>query len=506
MSLPRSGNTISCPVPLTAWCQAPSSLLNMRQRNRSLEGYVTNAAGERLTYYLLQPPVSAAHQKHPMVLGMMAEGDKGYTWERFAQAIASCGAYFVCMDRRGRSGPQGAEDVFCAYEFLSTRFAVDRNNLYLFGICAGGNLAEELLVSRPEIWKGAMLFSTYPFPRPGRVRAQSILLDVGGLDVTGVDVDGLAVDQQDIEKGKARLAGLLRSRDELAAAGIRPILIIHPGVGHFAENDLFGEGKNETNRCLYRPALRDTSECGETSLFQHCGEYSQNAGWARSGSFSMEKLIRAYIYSAGALLLAMATALFLARIRQTPLDFVPLCDPVLNLPLPTLFGILGAVLLILGLFCIFGGQATVQLTHALWLSLNLMVYGLSLPYMGVKGGLKGYLGEVADVFGVSTSTMATLLAIAVWYLFLGSSIALIMVWASERIRRANPRIKMACAQCGGHIDFSLRNAGQEIPCPHCQATITLRKPDLLAMSCFFCQGHIKFPNSRAWSKNLLPTL
>lgn len=207
----------------------------------------------------------------------------------------------------------------------------------------------------------------------------------------------------------------------------------------------------------------------------------------------MEKLIRAYIYSAGALLLAMATAFFLARIRETPLDFVPVSDPVFNLPLPTLFGILGAVLLLTSLLCLFGGQATLQLTHALWLSLNLMVYGLSLAHMGVIGGVKGYLGEVADVFGVSTRTMATLLAIAVWYLFLGSSIALIMVWAAERMRRANPRIKMACAQCGGHIEFFLRNCGQEIPCPHCQTAITLRKPDLLAMSCFFCQGHIKFP-------------
>ena len=108
--------------------------------------------------------------------------------------------------------------------------------------------------------------------------------------------------------------------------------------------------------------------------------------------------------------------------------------------------------------------------------------------------MQGYLGGMADVLGVSTRTLAGLLAVTVGYLFIGSLICLTLAWRFERMKRANPGIKIACAQCGGHIEFFLRNLGQKISCPHCQTRITLRKPEEnLRMACFFCQGHIEFP-------------
>ena len=54
-------------------------------------------------------------------------------------------------------------------------------------------------------------------------------------------------------------------------------------------------------------------------------------------------------------------------------------------------------------------------------------------------------------------------------------------------------LKMPCPSCGGHIKFDTRNLGQKAACPHCQAMITLRKPENLKMACFFCKGHIEFP-------------
>jgi len=38
-------------------------------------------------------------------------------------------------------------------------------------------------------------------------------------------------------------------------------------------------------------------------------------------------------------------------------------------------------------------------------------------------------------------------------------------------------MKMVCPACGGHVKFAVQNIGQQIPCPHCQASIILRKPD-----------------------------
>ena len=63
---------------------------------------------------------------------------------------------------------------------------------------------------------------------------------------------------------------------------------------------------------------------------------------------------------------------------------------------------------------------------------------------------------------------------------------------------------MACPACGVHIRFDARNLGRQIPCPHCQKTLALRKPDLLKMACFFCQGHIEFPTHAIGEKMACP--
>jgi DNA-directed RNA polymerase subunit RPC12/RpoP len=206
----------------------------------------------------------------------------------------------------------------------------------------------------------------------------------------------------------------------------------------------------------------------------------------------MQKLITAYVYSAGSLLLALATALFLANLSMPP-DFIPVRDPLLGLSQSAFFWVLGGALLITALFCLFGRQTGLSLSVVLWLSLNLMIYRLALPFTGVKGGLTGYLGSLAGAFGISTGTMIALLTMTVIYLFLGGCVAGLLVRAVERRELASPRAKLICAHCGGHVEFSLLNLGRKIPCPHCRKIITLRKPENLKMSCFFCQEHIEFP-------------
>jgi len=183
-----------------------------------LEGYVTNAAGEQLTYYLLEPVRTDGNRKHPLVVGIMGAGELGNVWDRWAQGIANYGGYFVSMDRRKRSQANWADDAFCACEFLSKQFAVDTNNVYLLGVSAGSYAADHLLSSHPDVWKGAFLFSMQNFPNLDQAQTHSIALDVGELD---------------IEKVEARLLG---SQDHLAARGIRPILMVHPGAGHIVRS------------------------------------------------------------------------------------------------------------------------------------------------------------------------------------------------------------------------------------------------------------------------------
>jgi dipeptidyl aminopeptidase/acylaminoacyl peptidase len=182
------------------------------------EGYITNATGERLTYYLLQPVKSNDNQKHPLVVGIMGIGELGYTWDRWAQTIANCGGYFVCMDRRKRDPSQWADDAFCAYEFMSKNYAVDTNIVYLLGVSAGAYTADTLLASKPAVWKGAFLFSMVSFPALEQMRVQAIALDVGALDI-GKDTNRL-----------------FQSQNQLAAEGIRPILMVHPNAGHIVRS------------------------------------------------------------------------------------------------------------------------------------------------------------------------------------------------------------------------------------------------------------------------------
>jgi predicted esterase len=179
-----------------------------------LKGQVTNAAGERLTYYLSPPADSASGRKHPLVIAIRGIAEKGYTWDVFAQTVSSCGGYVVCLDRRNRDANQWADDALCAYKYLVKKSDIDADRVFLFGVSAGAYSCEQLLKSNPELWKGAFFLSMSIFPDPAALQVPFVSLDVGG------DDEGVKINQ------------LLDSQDKLAAAGVRPLLVLHPGVGH----------------------------------------------------------------------------------------------------------------------------------------------------------------------------------------------------------------------------------------------------------------------------------
>jgi hypothetical protein len=51
------------------------------------------------------------------------------------------------------------------------------------------------------------------------------------------------------------------------------------------------------------------------------------------------------------------------------------------------------------------------------------------------------------------------------------------------------RTPLTLSLCGA----TMARLGEKTACPQCQTAITLRRPENLKMSCFFCQGHIEFP-------------
>jgi hypothetical protein len=218
---------------------------------------------------------------------------------------------------------------------------------------------------------------------------------------------------------------------------------------------------------------------------------------------------------AGALLLALAAVLLIASFASSA--FVHPRDPIFGLAAATGCWISGAVLLAVGLFSLFGRTPSVELCLIAWLALNFWLARAFLPWLGVKGGFRGYMGPLTETFNLPASTSTVIIEAAFACLLAGSSVLLSLAPLTKALRRFTlvnrlieslPKwLKMPCPACGGHIQFFFRNLGQTTPCPHCRAAITLRgcpttsndptihqsNDPFARMSCFFCKGHIEFP-------------
>jgi hypothetical protein len=200
---------------------------------------------------------------------------------------------------------------------------------------------------------------------------------------------------------------------------------------------------------------------------------------------------RAFIHSAGALLLASALVRFVSCASDQ--TAIHPHEPVFMLALPTFFRVVAGLEFAIALVCLFGKDIVLQTSFALWLATSLMVYRIAMVFSGATGGFNGYSGNITDAFGVSHRVVNALLETVPLYLLAGSLVVMAWSWWHQCHHRLHPAIRMSCPACGIHIEFASQYACRKIPCPHCQTAITLRKPENLKMSCFFCQEHIEFP-------------
>lgn len=214
-------------------------------------------------------------------------------------------------------------------------------------------------------------------------------------------------------------------------------------------------------------------------------------------------LPRLFSYSAGTLLLLAALGMFISVWAGAGMIHPP--DPLFGMSLPMFFWIVAGIELSVALICLFGTRAALQVTLVLWLAINFAVCQAGLWWTGARGGFKGYLGDASSAFGISTSAADLTLKILVVYLFTGSVLSLLWPWIKKESGESpGSDLKISCPACGGHIRFAAQNLGQQIPCPHCEASVTLRRTDNLKMSCFFCQGHIEFPAHATGTKMACP--
>jgi hypothetical protein len=217
------------------------------------------------------------------------------------------------------------------------------------------------------------------------------------------------------------------------------------------------------------------------------------------------KWINYFVLSAGGLLLAAALSRFLIAVGNA--QVLALSDPMLGIPLRYALLAVGALELVVALICLFGKQLGLQIGWLVWLSINFTVFwiGLRWQHCQPQGTC---IGSLTDPLRLYHGRMGYVYKFVPFCLVLASYAAGLWFWLSKDARAARSLVaqqrayqrdsaagllKMPCPSCGGHIKFAARNAGQIIPCPHCQATITLRREDKLKMSCYFCMGHIEFP-------------
>ena len=213
------------------------------------------------------------------------------------------------------------------------------------------------------------------------------------------------------------------------------------------------------------------------------------------------KGIKLFIYSAGAILLAAALERFLVAAGQGPLMSLP--EPIMGISLRYAVLLVGGFELMVALICLFGRQTGLQLGWLAWVATNYTVYRIGLLTMGIhhQGTC---IGSLTDPLHLASGTIGMMVGFVPLYLLLGSYAAVIWLWLEGRRAKAAKFLKMSCPACGVHLRFDERNLGQKIPCPHCQKTITLRKPDLLKMACFFCKEHIEFPSHAIGEKMPCP--
>jgi hypothetical protein len=203
----------------------------------------------------------------------------------------------------------------------------------------------------------------------------------------------------------------------------------------------------------------------------------------------LTQVVRTFIRSAGALLLGLALAMMLANFSR--LGLTRPRDPIFEISITTFFWCLAGLELAAAWVCLFTKDVWLQATGIVWLSAVLVAYWFGLRIDGKATHFSLYVTSLADAFAMSPVLAYAALKMVYAYLLVGGGSAL--VWLLCELREDRNQLKGACNYCGGHIAFPASSLGRVIPCPHCQKTITLRKPENLKISCYFCKGHIEFP-------------
>jgi len=102
-------------------------------------------------------------------------------------------------------------------------------------------------------------------------------------------------------------------------------------------------------------------------------------------------------------------------------------DPIFGVPFEKIFLFVGLVELIVGTVCLFGKNVTIQVFLLVWLSTCILIYRLSLYWIGwVKPC--SCLGNLTGSLHISSKAADTIMKVILMYLLIGSYAMLFLLW------------------------------------------------------------------------------
>ena len=249
---------------------------------------------------------------------------------------------------------------------------------------------------------------------------------------------------------------------------------------------------------------------------------SSLAAGAKNGMYP--SWIKIFIASAWVILLMAALIRLIIAAGDAPALSLP--DALLGMPLRYAVLVVGTVELVVAWVCLFGksvGLSTVWLT---WLGTVYLAFQAGLVWVHCQ--LQGTcLGSLTDPLHLARGDSGILVGLLPWYVVLGGFAVAATILFPRRAKASPQRngrtqgsakpgapgsvpaayvrfLKIACTACGGHIEFPTNLFGEQIPCPHCRAGVTLQKPVTLKMACPACAGRLEFPDHALGQKTPCP--
>jgi hypothetical protein len=144
------------------------------------------------------------------------------------------------------------------------------------------------------------------------------------------------------------------------------------------------------------------------------------------------RLIRFFLYSAGALLLVTAAAKLVSAGGHAKVLFKQ--DPLLGLTFQQVFRIAGSVEVLVALVCLFGKRLVLRVGAVAWLVTSFLLYRAGLLWIGYEKPCT-CLGNLSDALHISPETVDIAMKVVLAYLIFGSYLASILLWKQNRKTR-----------------------------------------------------------------------